>query len=105
MRCLQCGSSSRDGSRYCANCGAKIVINCLTCGADNDLGSDTCARCRRSLEDGASPANRFRSARELQESFLQSRQMLSGERKDVTVLFADISGSTELARPIHDGQG
>ena len=57
--------------------------------------------CGESVAERQSEASRFGSPesytpRHLAERILANRESLEGERKQVTVLFADIKGSTEL---------
>ena len=76
----------------------RLVAGCAACGAQNPPGNKFCGECGAIL--GANPARQEAPAaappRHLAERILQSRQALEGERKQVTVLFADMKGSMEL---------
>src|SRR5262245_18847463 len=108
MRCPQCQAPNRDGRRFCGECGAALTCVCPACGFANDGGEKFCGGCGVPL--GAVPAPtasppaleaRFGSPenytpQHLAERIISSRGALEGERKQVTVLFADLKGSMEL---------
>jgi hypothetical protein len=78
-------------------------MTCARCGHENPAGQKFCGECGRPLgAGGASPATpRFRSPesytpKHIAERILTSKAALEGERKQVTVLFADLKGSMEL---------
>jgi class 3 adenylate cyclase/tetratricopeptide (TPR) repeat protein len=77
-----------------------LAAVCSVCGAQNRIGHNFCAECGTALDSVPGPA-KFGSAksytpRHLAEKILTSRSALEGERKQVTVLFADLKGSMEL---------
>jgi class 3 adenylate cyclase/tetratricopeptide (TPR) repeat protein len=103
MRCEQCQQENPAGAKFCNSCGARMSLACPACGQPNRAGSRFCSECGQALGDLAeSPTpQRFSSPRaytpgHLAEKILGSRSALEGERKQVTVLFADIKGSMEL---------
>jgi len=79
-----------------------LALACPSCGFSNKPGVKFCGGCGAAL--GASPATagpRFASPetytpKHLAEKILTSKSALEGERKQVTVLFADLKGSMEL---------
>lgn len=76
------------------------MIACPSCAADNPEGSRFCNQCGTRLSAAAPAANAPRAGytpRHLVDRVLKDRSALVGERKRVTVLFADIKGSTRLA--------
>src|SRR5208337_4239388 len=97
MRCGKCGNDNREGRRFCSECGAPIAVTCPQCGAANEAGEKFCGECGTTLSKAtrlpaapqAAPAGRIAPEQ-------SSGQILDGERKTVTALFADIKGSTEL---------
>jgi class 3 adenylate cyclase/tetratricopeptide (TPR) repeat protein len=100
MRCPRCQTDNRSGARFCHQCGAGLEAVCAQCGAQLRPGSKFCDSCGTRL-DGAAAAPRFASPesytpRHLAERILTSRSAIEGERKQVTVLFADLKGSMEL---------
>ena len=100
MRCAQCRFENRAGVRFCEECGAKLEQACPACGAAVPPGRKFCGACGQTLTT-APPSTAFASPqaytpRHLAEKILTSRSALEGERKQVTVLFADMKGSMEL---------
>jgi class 3 adenylate cyclase/tetratricopeptide (TPR) repeat protein len=105
MRCPQCSHQNPDGANFCGECGTKLERLCPACGAGNPLSNNFCHRCGQALGALPSPESRFGSPqsytpRHLAEKILTARGALEGERKHVTVLFADIKGSLELIEGI-----
>jgi class 3 adenylate cyclase len=104
MRCSSCGSENRDGRKFCAGCGATLSLACAACGASNQPGERFCGECGKPLLEAAKPAPppdpRSYTPKHLAEKILTSRSALEGERKQVTVLFADVKGSMDLAEQI-----
>jgi len=103
MICPRCQHDNPDGAKFCNACGAKLESACPACGHLNPPGSRFCNECGGKLGQPLSPAAEPRFAspqaytpRYLAEKILTSRSALEGERKQVTVLFADLKGSMEL---------
>src|SRR5262249_34427699 len=101
MRCTKCGTESRTGRKFCANCGSALAIRCPKCTAENEPSSKFCEDCgaplipappSTGLEDAPRPQVKFTSL-EVDDT---AGVALDGERKIVTALFADIKGSMEL---------
>jgi class 3 adenylate cyclase len=76
------------------------VITCRQCGAHNAPAQKFCGECGARLESGASsrqlPSPDAYTPKHLAEKILTSKTTLEGERKQITVLFADLKGSMEL---------
>src|SRR5262245_7934195 len=110
MKCLACGHENREGAKFCNECAAPLPTPCPDCGAANPAGAKFCNECAAPLSGGAPPASpAFKSPtptplsytpRHLAEKILTSRSALEGERKQVTVLFADVKGSMDLAEQV-----
>src|SRR5262249_30240030 len=81
-------------------CGARLAVMCRECGARNAPAHKFCGECGARLEPGASsrqpPSPDTYTPKHLAEKILTSKSALEGERKQVTVLFADLKGSMEL---------
>jgi class 3 adenylate cyclase/tetratricopeptide (TPR) repeat protein len=116
MVCPACGDENPDGALFCGGCGASLaaVVDCPECGAENPAGKKFCNACGRPLsgtgssagegegtQGGSGPAShrdpRVRTPEHLAEKIRDARADLDGERKQVTVLFADVIGSMDLA--------
>ncbi len=100
MQCPVCQTSNREGRRFCSQCGGLLTLACPACGFTNAPSDRFCGGCGGTV--AGPPGNaRFASPesytpKRLAEKILTSRTALEGERKQVTVLFADIRGSMEL---------
>ena len=102
MRCPQCGHDNPDGVKFCGECGTRIEGLCPGCGTSNPPTNKFCYQCGRALAPPPTPTARFASPQSytpphLAEKILTSRTALAGERKQVTVLFADVSGFTSIS--------
>src|SRR5215472_760635 len=100
MRCPKCGHENAVEMKFCGECGTRLAALCRECGARNSPTQKFCGECGARLEPG-SPTGQFPSPdaytpKHLAEKILTSRMALEGERKHVTVLFADLKGSMEL---------
>jgi hypothetical protein len=101
MRCPACQHENPSGQKFCGNCGARLASLCPSCNAPNPPGQKFCGDCGSALGQDARVAGRFAAPesytpRHLAEKILTSKAALEGERKQVTVLFADMKGSMEL---------
>jgi hypothetical protein len=99
MQCPACSQENPDGSRFCNGCGAGLERACPGCEQPNPPGSRFCNACGNAL-DSASPTPardpRSYTPQHLTEKILRSKSAIEGERKQVTVLFADVKGSMEI---------
>src|SRR5262245_6569560 len=100
MRCLQCGHENPVDMKFCGECGTRLAVLCRECGVRNGPTQKFCGECGARLEPGASPRQLpspdAYTPKHLAEKILTSKTALEGERKQVTVLFADLKGSMEL---------
>ena len=103
MQCPRCQAENREGRRFCGECGFSFASPCLSCGFLNEGSEKFCGGCGRSLAAALPPAEpRFTSPqsytpKHLAEKILTTSDALDGERKQVTVLFVDVSGFTSLS--------
>ena len=101
MRCSGCAAENAPDCRFCSECGARLVSICPSCRFENAPAAKFCGGCGARLTGAAAPAVTQAAPgsytpKPLAERILRSRGALEGERKQVTVLFADIKGSMEL---------
>jgi class 3 adenylate cyclase/ribosomal protein L40E len=104
MKCSECAHENRTGAKFCEECGAHLAQVCTNCGAQLSPGAKFCPECGhpagRADLAGSLPSRRFGAPEAytpayLAEKILTSKAALEGERKHVTVLFADVKGSME----------
>ena len=101
MQCPRCGHDNRAQAKFCEECASPLTRSCAKCGHPLPPTAKFCPECANPVgAEGATPS-RFASPeaytpKHLAEKIVTSRASLEGERKQVTVLFADMKGSTEL---------
>ena len=98
MNCPSCEAQLPDDAVFCGQCGQPLGSgrSCPSCGRSNPLEMRFCLDCGHRLDDAtASPerAPRDYTPKHLADKILQSKSALEGERKQVTVLFADVKGA------------
>jgi class 3 adenylate cyclase/tetratricopeptide (TPR) repeat protein len=101
MQCPRCRQENPPDSSFCLGCGARLGLSCASCRSDLPAGARFCNKCGAPVTAPAGVPGRFASPdaytpEHLAAKILTSRSTLEGERKQVTVLFADMRGSTEL---------
>jgi class 3 adenylate cyclase/tetratricopeptide (TPR) repeat protein len=99
MQCPRCQAENPPGTRFCGQCAAPLAVVCPSCGASNPPANKFCGQCAAPLDKPAQPrfsAPEAYTPKHLAEKILTSKAALEGERKQVTVLFADLKGSMEL---------
>src|SRR5262245_23111958 len=98
MRCPRCQHDNPSGTKFCGQCATPLAASCSACGAANPHGNKFCGQCAAPLGAPAdlSPSPESYTPKHLAEKILISKVALEGERKHVTVLFADLKGSMEL---------
>src|SRR5262245_22875378 len=104
MKCQKCRHENEEGARFCEECAAPLGRACAKCGRPLSPTAKFCPGCAHPA--ALSPESLATTARlcspesytpkHLAEKILTSRTALEGERKQVTVLFADLKGSMEL---------
>ena len=100
MKCPRCQHENPSAVKFCGECGARLELLCPSCRAANPPANKFCNECGAALHS-ATAAAQFASPqaytpKHLAEKILTSKSALEGERKQVTVLFADMKGSMEL---------
>ena len=103
MKCPRCQHENEAGAKFCEECATPLTRACAKCGRQLPPAAKFCSECAHPAGLSAAPPEtpRFGSPesytpRHLAERILTSRAALEGERKQVTVLFADLKGSMEL---------
>jgi class 3 adenylate cyclase len=100
MQCSKCGHDNRKGAKFCEECAAPLVLTCASCGTQLSPAATFCPECGHptgvELRKPRFAAPENYTPVHLAEKILTSKAALEGERKQVTVLFADLKGSMEL---------
>ena len=92
MNCSSCGAPNPPAKRFCANCGAALPVVCPACGADNTPLQRFCGDCGQALP--AAPQRAIAGARS---AVPKAGAPGVAERRQLTVMFCDLVGSTALA--------
>jgi class 3 adenylate cyclase/tetratricopeptide (TPR) repeat protein len=122
MQCWQCQTENIQGARFCQQCGSALTQTCSRCRTALPVGARFCIECGTPTGAAAAgsgsthataaeavapsrPVDRPRDPRaytppHLVEKILGSRSAMEGERKQVSVLFADIKESMSLAESV-----
>src|SRR5712692_6086577 len=87
MKCARCQSENPPASRFCVACGTPLALACPDCHRLNAPDSKYCGGCGRLLAEGAAAPVPAPSAPEA---------LATGERRQATVMFSDISDYTAL---------
>ena len=100
MQCAKCNTENRNSRRFCSSCGARLETECLSCGFVNELGDKFCGGCGVPLAEAGAEKPGLPGGE-------QREVGLSGDRRQLTIFFADLSGYTELsdaldAEDLHD---
>jgi predicted ATPase/class 3 adenylate cyclase len=90
--CRACGASNAVGSRFCGSCGASLAVAepCPRCGSENPAGQAFCNSCGAPLEESQPDVP----------AAVAPPTEVDGERKQVTVLFADVKGSMDMSEQV-----
>jgi class 3 adenylate cyclase/tetratricopeptide (TPR) repeat protein len=96
MQCARCGGENKASNDYCESCGAPLGIKCNACNHVNGPTSRFCGQCSAALAPGSSGPDPS------SQRLLRSLSSKGGERKSLTVLFADIRNSTSLIDSLGD---
>ena len=103
MKCPRCEHDNRPEAKFCEQCAAPFERGCPNCGSFVSPGAKFCSQCAHpvGLDEEHRAVNRFLSPdnytpKHLAVRIMTSKRELEGERKQVTVLFADIVGSLRI---------
>ncbi len=101
MKCPRCQHENGSGAKFCEECAAPLARACANCGRPLSATAKFCPECAQPVSGPTEATSAFGSPeaytpKHLAERILTSKAALEGERKQVTVLFADMKGSMEL---------
>ncbi|MFH0986157.1 MAG: zinc-ribbon domain-containing protein, partial [Candidatus Omnitrophota bacterium] len=106
MKCSKCGFENPEGMNFCGKCAAKLELYCPQCNAVNPPEFTFCGKCAHDLRKPEESPHLDYSAphsytpKFLADKILTTRSSLEGERKIVTVLFADLANYTVLSEKL-----
>ena len=87
MECVSCGAANPEGKSFCGDCGAQLVLRCPACDNENPPDKKFCGDCGAALAVSAVPPAQGSSSASVPEA----------ERRQLTVMFCDLVGSTALS--------
>src|SRR5215204_2892203 len=93
MECPSCRTQVPEGKRFCIECGAPMPSLCPCCGSPNPASAKFCGDCGTKLGTSVAPVAGPMAPREAEPNHSAS----SAERRQLTVLFCDLVGSTTLS--------
>jgi hypothetical protein len=96
MQCARCHHENRPGAKFCEECATPLARACANCGAQLSPTAKFCSECAHPA--GQAAAARFAAPeaytpKHLAERILTSKAARERERKQVSVLFADLKGA------------
>jgi class 3 adenylate cyclase/predicted ATPase len=98
MKCGSCGCAARDGLRFCEACGAALEKKCPGCGATAPAVARFCGSCGSTFPvDAGTPGNPTAPASITTPAEASPLRPGEGERRQLTVMFADVVGATVLS--------
>ncbi len=107
MKCPECQTENPKTRKFCSECGVKLILLCPQCSSENLPGDKFCGECGHELQATKKEAppiayNQPQSytPKHLANKILTTRASIEGERKVVTVLFADVANSTAISEKL-----
>ena len=96
MRCSKCGAENPDRAKFCEECASPFTRRCPSCDTENSPTAKFCIECAKPLESAGNRSQQVPDAGSPIKVNAGTADSLDGERKTVTMLFADIKGSMDL---------
>ena len=105
MKCSRCQSDNPGEAKFCIECGAPMESHCPKCGAITPATGKFCKECGSDLKEPKPPAIDYSqplsyTPKHLVDKILAARTTIEGERKQVTVLFADVKDFTSISEKL-----
>ena len=107
MHCPQCHHQNNESAKFCEECGGRLTTTCLECGHQASPTAKFCAECGATLEakskskrqkaKGKNSPSKSQSLNPKAQSPTPNTQPPTGERRQLTVMFCDLVGSTALS--------
>src|SRR5262245_43632890 len=100
VNCPRCRQENPPRAKFCLECATPLSLRCSSCGMELPPAAKFCVECATPVVAPHAPGRfvtpEVYTPKHLAERIINSRSALEGERKLVTVLFADLKGSMEL---------
>jgi len=106
MKCPKCQFENPDDAKFCIECASPIEFHCPNCGAVTPATGKFCKECAHELRKPAEASHvdyskpKSYTPKFLTDKILTTRSSIEGERKLVTVLFADVANFTALSEKL-----
>jgi class 3 adenylate cyclase len=113
MKCPNCQFENPDDMNFCGKCGAKLERVCPQCNFSNPAQYAFCGKCGYNLgiltktspkdlsfDEKLEKIERY-LPKGLAEKIISQKDKIEGERKQVTIMFCDMAGFTELSERIN----
>jgi class 3 adenylate cyclase len=105
MLCPNCGYDNREGAKFCNECAAPLSLRCPSCGTENRPGAKFCNECAASLTGEERGKHRKGETEKKPTTSSDARPQTldarhEAERRQLTVMFCDLVGSTPLAEQL-----
>jgi len=106
MKCPKCQFKNPDDAQFCIECGNPIEFHCPQCHAITPSTGKFCKSCGYDLRNKAEPIpvdyskSQSYTPKHLKDKILTSRSSIEGERKLVTVFFADVANYTSISEKL-----
>jgi ribosomal protein L40E len=111
MKCPKCGSENREEAKFCGKCRSKLSRVFPQCNAENPPDNTFCDQCGTDFLAPKEPTQidyaqpQSYTPKHLADKILTNRKTLEGERKLVTVRFADVANFTSLSEKLEPEVG
>ena len=109
LTCARCARDNPAGSRFCEGCGTSLGLACANCGQVVATGVRFCGQCGtprppeitpKATQAPHSVGPAAYTPKHLADKILRSRSAIEGERKQVTILLADLKESMTLSEAV-----
>ncbi len=106
MKCPSCQADNPDTKKFCRKCGTKLSLVCPKCGSEVLADDSFCGDCGQDLGESkeAPPIDYSKpqsyTPKHLKDKILTTRSSIEGERKLVTVFFADVANYTAMSEKL-----